>query len=128
MNAASPSFFLLLCLCGALAYGLMPVVFPAVAILCMLLGSYPLIAIVLAVVWLVRRLLWDAVLAFVVGWAGGLGLRASGFAGRWTRPPPRRRIRQHPPRQPRVSYRREGAYFPWPESGDDLPEHLGEEE
>jgi hypothetical protein len=80
MNASDPNFFVLLLFAAILCWGILPAFAPAVVILCFLwlLGSYPLIAIALAAVWILRRLVWDFLVALVFGFGAGLGARMSG--------------------------------------------------
>ena len=120
MTASDPNFFLLLILGAFLAWGLYPFIVPALVMLCGLwvLGTHPPIFLAGAAVYLLRKpAKW-----FLEGLFIGEGVKLSGVFGRLSTP--RRRIRQHPPRQPRARARREGQYFPWPQGGDDLPEDL----
>jgi hypothetical protein len=74
------TIFILLLLGGAVCYGLMPAVFPMIAILGMLwlLVSFPMLAIALAVLWVLRWLVADFFIALIGGFGAGLGARASG--------------------------------------------------
>jgi hypothetical protein len=80
MNASDPNFFLLLLFGAIIAGGVLPASAPALVMLCFLrlLGSYPLIAILLAAAWLLRKLVWDFLVALVLGFGAGLGARMSG--------------------------------------------------
>ena len=80
MTAGDPHFFVLLILGSAVAYGLMPAIGMAwIMLACLwLFASHPLIAMMLAALWLLRTPLRWVAEAFIVGLAGGLGARLSG--------------------------------------------------
>jgi hypothetical protein len=61
-----------------IAYGILPAFAAALVILCGLWLLDPLIAIALAALWLLKWVIWDFFIALIVGFGGGLGLRASG--------------------------------------------------
>jgi hypothetical protein len=76
----SGGFFLLLLLGAAVTFGIAPEFAPALVLLAFLWGlvSYPVVAITLAILWCVRWLVWDFLVALIAGFGGGLG---SGLPG-----------------------------------------------
>jgi hypothetical protein len=90
MNAADPNFFICLLLGGLILYGVMPQIGAFVLVLAMLwvLGTAPLLFFVLAGLWLVRRIVFDFVLALIAGLGFGIGARRYNRRVRY----PRRRL------------------------------------
>lgn len=76
----SVNFFILLLLGGAVFYGLVPAAGAGFLILAALwmLASYPLIAIMFALLWVLKTPLRWLAEGLIFGWAGGLGARLSG--------------------------------------------------
>jgi hypothetical protein len=79
MDAQKFSFFFLLLLGAVVTYRLAPAYGAMFFLLAWLWGfaAHPAVAIVLAVAWLGRWLVFDFVLALIGGYGLGLGLRAS---------------------------------------------------
>jgi hypothetical protein len=82
MNAQDPNFSTLMLFASIIAYGILPAFAPARVILCglWLLGSHPLIAIALAVLWLLKWVIWDFFVARLLVLAAAWDFAHPGFS------------------------------------------------
>jgi hypothetical protein len=112
-------FFVIVILPITLIAGPMAMAFAVILGVLWLIAAAPgllWIAAPFAVLWMARWIVKDILLGLLLGFFGGLGLRASGFARRLSVPPRRERVQRH--RKPPRGYR-PNEDFPDPQ--DDIP-------